>query len=76
VVDGDGLGDLQEPDQHQPGQPMGAGLGPLHPRYARVHGRIGGNSPSMFVNRKNPHPVHHRQDRGVHQSALAATADV
>jgi hypothetical protein len=40
VVDGDGLGDLQEPNQLQPVQALGAGLVAVDPRQAGVHGGI------------------------------------
>ncbi len=36
VVDGDGLGDLQEPDQFEPVQSLGAGLVAVDPRQARA----------------------------------------
>jgi hypothetical protein len=39
VVDGQGLGDLQEPDQLEPVQPLGAGLVASHLRQPGVDGR-------------------------------------
>ena len=70
VVDGDGLGDLQEPDQLEPVQPLGAGLVALHLRQPRVDRRVGGDQPVDVREPEEPaHPVHHRHHRGVHQPA-------
>ena len=41
VVDGDGLGDLEEPDQLEPVQALGAGLVAVDLRQPRVDGRVG-----------------------------------
>ena len=41
VVDGDGLGDLQEPDQLEPVQALGAGLVAVDLRQPGVDGRVG-----------------------------------
>jgi hypothetical protein len=43
VVDGDRPGDLQDADQLQPVQPLGAGLVALHLRQPGVHRRVGGD---------------------------------
>ena len=45
VVDADGLGDLQEPDQLKPVQALGAGLVALHLRQPGVHGGVGRDQP-------------------------------
>ena len=77
VVDGDGLGDLQEPDQLQPVQTLGAGLVALDLRQPGVHGRVGRDqSVDVREPEEATHPVHHRHHRGVHQAALAQAADV
>ena len=41
VVDGDGLGDLEEPDQLEPVQALGAGLVAVDLRQPGVDGRVG-----------------------------------
>ncbi|MEJ7742824.1 MAG: hypothetical protein WKF73_09900 [Nocardioidaceae bacterium] len=41
VVNGDGLGDLEEPDQLEPVQPLGAGLVGVDLREPGVDGRVG-----------------------------------
>ena len=45
VVDGDGLGDLEEPDQLEPVQALGAGLVAVDLRQPGVDGRVGGDEP-------------------------------
>ena len=68
VVDGDGLGDLQEPDQLEPVQALGAGLVAVHLGQPGVDGRVGGDQPVDVGEPEEPaDAVHHRDDRGVHQ---------
>jgi len=40
VVDADGLGDFEEPDQREPVQPLGAGLVGMDLRKSCIHGGI------------------------------------
>jgi hypothetical protein len=54
VVDGDGLGDLEEPDQLEPVQTLGAGLVGLDPGSRAYTAGSLGIRPSMWANRKNP----------------------
>jgi hypothetical protein len=77
VVDGDGLGDLQEPDQLEPVQALGAGLVTVDLRQPGVHGRVGGDK-AVDVGKPEvaPDSVHHRVDRGVHQPAVAEVSGV
>ena len=41
MVDADGLGDLEEPDQLEPVKSLGAGLVAMDLRQPRVHRRVG-----------------------------------
>jgi len=43
VVDSDGLGDLEETDQFESVETLGAGLVAVHLRQARVDGGVGGD---------------------------------
>jgi len=75
VVDGEGLGDLEETDQLKPVQALGAGLVALHLGQPCMHRRVGGDEAVDVGESEVPaHGVHHRVDRGVHQPALAETA--
>ncbi len=77
VVDGDGLGDLQEPDQLEPVQAVDAGLIAVDLRRPGMHGRVGRDQPVDVGEPEEPaHPVHHRDHRGVHQTPLPESADV
>lgn len=54
MVHGDGLGDLEEADQLQAVQSLGARLVLVDFRQPGVDRRVGGMRPSMWANRKNP----------------------
>jgi hypothetical protein len=55
VVPGDGLGDLEEPDELEAVQPLGAGLIAVDPGQPDVDGAgRRGSGPSTWANRKNP----------------------
>jgi hypothetical protein len=54
VVHGDGLGDLEEADQLQPVQALGAGLVPVDFGSRAYTAGSAGMVPSMWANRKNP----------------------
>jgi hypothetical protein len=54
VVHADGLRNLEEPDQLEPVQALGAGLVAVDLQQPRVHRRVSGMSPLMWANRKNP----------------------
>lgn len=77
MVHGQGLGDLEEPDQLEPVETLGAGLVPLDLWKPCVDGRVGGDEP---VDVGEPEVaadgVHRGDDRGVHQPRLAEVADV
>ena len=77
MVDGQGLGDLQEPDQLEPVQALGAGLVAVDLRQPRVDSRVGADEAVDVGEAEVPaHGVHHRVDRGVHQASVAEPADV
>ena len=69
VVDGEGLGDLEEPDQLEPVQALGAGLVAVDLRQSCVDGWVGGDE-AVDVGEAEvaADGVHHRVDRGVHQA--------
>ena len=77
VVDGDGLRDLEEPDELEPVQSLGAGLVAVDLGEPGVDRRVGDDQavdvcePEEAADR-----VHHRVHRGGHQSARAQVADV
>ena len=77
MVHGQGLGDLEEPDQLEPVQALGAGLVAVDLRQACVDGRVGGDE---AVDVGEPEVaadgVHRGDDGGVHQPRLAEVADV
>lgn len=77
VVDGDRLGDLEEADQLQPVQALGARLVPVDLREPGVHGRVGRDG-AVDVREPEvaPDGVHHRVHRGVHQADVPELADV
>jgi hypothetical protein len=77
VVDGQGLGDLEEPDQLEPVQSLGAGLVAVDLRQPRVDSRVGADEAVDVGEAEVPADgVHHRVDRGVHQAVVAEPADV
>jgi hypothetical protein len=77
MVDGEGLSDLKESDQLEPIEPLGAGLVAVDLGQSCVHRRIGGDDPvDVGVPEEAADPVHHRDDRGVHQPGVAEVADV
>jgi hypothetical protein len=53
VVDGQGLGDLQEPDQLEPVQALGAGLVAVDLRQPRIHRRVRADE-AVWAKRKYP----------------------
>jgi len=63
VVDGDGLGDLQEPDQLEPVRALGTGLVAVDLRQPRVDDRVGGDE-AVDVGEAEvaADGVHHRVD--------------
>jgi len=64
VVDADGLGYLEEPDQLEPVQSLGAGLVAMHLRQPRVDGRVGADEAVDVGEAEVPADgVHHRVDR-------------
>jgi len=77
VVDADGLGDLEEPDQLEPVQSLRAGLVAVDLRKPGVDGRVRWDE-AVYAGETElpPDGVHHRDDRGVHQCAVAQLADV
>ena len=77
VVDGDGLGDLEESDQLEPVQALGAGLVAVDLGKPCVDRGVGGDGAvDVGVAEEPADPVHHRDHRGVHQPGLAELADV
>jgi hypothetical protein len=71
VVHGDGLGDLEEPDEPEPVQPLGAGLIAADPGQPHVAGGVGGDEPvDEGKPEEPPQAVPHRADRRVPQPAL------
>ena len=54
AVDADGLSDLEEPDQLQAVQALGAGLVAIDLRRPRVDGWVGGDQAVDVANRKKP----------------------
>jgi hypothetical protein len=77
VVDGEGLGDLEEPDQLEPVKYLGAGLVAVHLRQPRVDSRVGADEAVDVSEAEVPADgVHHRDDRGVHQATVTELADV
>lgn len=54
MVDGDGLGDLQESDELEPIEALGASLVGMDLRQSRIHGRVGRGEAVEWANRKNP----------------------
>ena len=77
MVDGDGLGDLEEPDQFQAVQALGAGLVVVDLREPGVHGGVGRDRPVDVGEAVVPTDgMHHRVHRRVHESAFAELADV
>lgn len=77
-VDSDqGLGDLEEPDQLEPLEALGAGLVSVDLGQSCVDGGVGGDEPvDVCVAEEAADAVHHRDHRGAHQPGLAEPADV
>ena len=77
MVDGDRLGDLEEADQLQPVQALGAGLVTMDFRQPGVHGRVGRDG-AVDVREPEvpPDGVHDRVHGGVHQAGLCELADI
>jgi hypothetical protein len=66
VMDGDGLGDLKEPDQLEPVQPLDAGLIGVDPGQPDVHRGVGGDEAVDVGKPEEPaDAMHHRADRRV-----------
>lgn len=77
VVDGDGVGDLQEPGQLDPVQSLSAGLVAVDLGRSCVDGRVGGEEAvDLGEAEVAANSVHHRVDRGVHQASVAELSDV
>ena len=77
MVDSQGLGDLQEPDQLEPVQALGAGLVAMNLRQPCVDSGVGADEAVDVGEAEVPADgVHNRVDRGVHQAAVTQTADV
>jgi len=77
VVDADGLGDLEEPDQLETVEALGAGLVAVDLGESGVDGWVGDDQTVDVREPEEPADrVHHRVDRGGHQAALAEVADV
>ena len=70
MVDGEGLGDLEEPDQLEPVQALGARLVAVDLGEPGVDGRVGADE-AVDVGEAEvaADGVHHRGHRGVHQPA-------
>lgn len=77
MVHGDGLGDLEEPDELEPVQALGAGLVSVDLGQPGVDDGVGGDE-AVDVGEPEVPPlgVHHRRDRGVRQAVVAERADV
>jgi hypothetical protein len=76
-MDADGPGDLEKPDQLEPVQALGAGLVTVHLRQPSVDGGIGRDQTVDVGEPEEPaDTVHHRVDRGVHQTGIAQLANV
>jgi hypothetical protein len=77
VVHGEGLGDLQEPDELEPVQALGAGLIGMDLRKPGVDDGVGGDQAvDVGEPEESTHAVHHRVHRRDPQPALAEVADV
>jgi hypothetical protein len=76
-MNGQRLGDLEESDQLEPIQPLGAGLIAVDLGQACVNRGIGGDGPvDVGVPEEPADAVHHRDHRGVPQTGLAELPDV
>ena len=77
VVDGDGLGDLEEADELESVQPLGSRLVAMDLREPGVDGRVGRDQAVDVGEPEEPaDPVCHRVGRRRHQTGLAQTPDV
>jgi hypothetical protein len=71
-----GLGDLEEPDQLEPVQALGAGLVLVDLWQPGIDGRVGRDETVDMGEPEEPaDSVHHRIDRGRHQTVLAEVSD-
>ena len=77
MVDRDGLRDLEEPNQLEPVQALGAGLIAMNPGQPGLEGLIGADKAvNVRESEVAADGVHARDHRGVHEAALAKLADV
>jgi hypothetical protein len=77
VVDRDGLGDLQEPDQLQPVESLGAGLVGVDLGQPSINGRIARDQPvDVGEAEVSADGVHGGVHRGRHQAGVSEMADV
>ena len=77
MVDGEGLGDLEEPDQLEPVQALGAGLVPVDLGQPGIDGGVGADEAVDVGEAEVPADgVHHRDHRGVPQRSIAELANV
>ena len=77
MVDGDGLGDLEEPDEFQSVETLRAGLVAMNLGEPGVDGRVGADQTVEVSEPKEPpNRVHHRDHRGIHQPAFTRVTDV
>nr|WP_231388976.1 hypothetical protein [Marmoricola sp. URHB0036] len=77
MMDADGLGDLEEPDQLEPVEALGTGLVAVDLRETCADGWVGRDEPVDVSEPEEPsHRVHHRDHRRVDEAATAEVADV
>ena len=77
MVDSERLCDLEEADEFEAVQTLGAGFVAVHLRQACVDGRVGHNeSVDVCIPEVAAHGVHRGDDRGRHQSGLSEVSDV
>jgi len=76
VVHGEGLGDLEEPDQLEPVQALGAGLIAMNPGQPGLEGLIGADKAvNVRESEVAADGVHARDHPGAHQAAFAKLAE-
>jgi hypothetical protein len=76
-VDGDGLGNLEEPDELEPVQALGAGLVGVDLGQAGVdRGVAGDHAVDVGEPEEPPHGMHGRVHRGSHEPGRAQVTDV
>lgn len=77
MVHGQGLGDLQESDELEPVESLGAGLVGVDLGQSGVDGRVGGDQAvDVRESEESPDGVQHGVDREVPQSSVVKVADV